>query len=175
MAAWRDTAPRWIGLAVGLVLAAGLVLSWRLPASGGPLPAQMRILATPAGELAVSPAGVFVRGDRLRPGRPGAAGTVTVTNITGEPLALGVRLTPSSPALDRALRVRLSADGRERAAGRLGSLRSWTEGVVVLGAGESTRLRARVDLTAGPAAVEAGGQIVETTMELRGRAPGGGT
>lgn len=174
MSASTATATKWIGLAAGILLAAGLVHTWQIPAEGGVIGADVRLAALPAGELQLRPTAVFLSGHGLVPGGRGARGSIRVTNITGTPVAVDARLTPSSPALDRALSVRLDTAARRLLAGPLGELRRWRRLDLRLDPGETAALQARVTIPRNPAAAEAGGQTVEVTTELRARRAGAG-
>jgi hypothetical protein len=135
-----DTWARRAGLAIGLLLALGAVLSWRVAAEGATVGAEARFLAVPPGELTVAPAGTFVSARQLRPG--GAVrGELRLRNITGAPVSVRLRALPSGRDLDRLLRVDL-------------------------GRGERRALPARVWLPAS-ADGAAAGAAVDVTVELR--------
>lgn len=167
------SATKWIGIAAGLMLAAVLVLSWRVPAEGRPLAADMRLVALPAGEIAVEPGGVFLSGQDLSAGGRRAHGAVALRNVTGHPLDVRLRLVPSSRGLDRAVRLRLRAEGQPIATGPLGTLRDWSARSLRLAPGGDTILRASAWIPAGAAARTGGGQTVEVTTELRASPVGG--
>jgi hypothetical protein len=158
-----DTWARWVGLAVGLVLALAAVLSWRIAAEGAAVGAEVRFVAAPPGELTAAPVGAFLAARRLRPGGV-ANGQLALRNITGAPVSVRMRGLPSVRALDRPLRVEVK-DGEEVIfRGRLGGLRSWTRGVV-LAKGARRALATRVWLPAGAGRAVAGA-IVDVTVEL---------
>jgi hypothetical protein len=147
---------RFIGLAVGLLLALGAVLSWRIPAGNGAVGAVVRFEAAPPGELTVAPAGTFLtlRGSSGR-------GTLALRNVAGKRVSVALRARPSSRALDRLLRVRIGGH-RPRS---LRQLRRWTR-AIVLQPGQGSHLRVRAWL---PARVGqwAAGALVDVTFELR--------
>jgi hypothetical protein len=156
-----DTWARRVGLALGLLVALGAVLSWRVAAEGAAVGAEARFLAVPPGELTVAPSGAFLSARRLRPGGAAARGELRLRNITGTPVSVRVRGLPSGRDLDRLLRVRIGTVFH----GRLRGLRSWTR-PFVLGRGERRALPARVWLPAS-ADGAAAGAAVDVTVELR--------
>jgi hypothetical protein len=161
VSASSDTWARRIGLALGLLLALGAVLSWRVAAEGPAAGVEARFLAVPPGELTVAPDGAFLAARGLRPGGPAARGELSLTNITGSPVAVRVRGLPSGRELDRLLRVRV--DGVF--AGRLGELRAWTRPFAI---GERERRVLDVQVWLPAAAVGAtAGAAVDVTVELR--------
>jgi hypothetical protein len=139
---------RLAGFAVGVALAAALLLASR-PASGGAAAgADLSVYANQTGELAVSPAGpaAFIDAPRLHAGQS-ASGSFRLTNQTG--IAQSIRLVPvpSSHRLDHALSLRFASDGRAIA----GNLR------LVLQPGGTARVDATISLSpdAGQAAAAA--------------------
>jgi hypothetical protein len=167
-------ATKWIGAAAGILLAVALVLSWKVPAEGRPLPAEVSLRADPSGELELRPASDFLSAERLEVGGRAASGRVLLHNITPVTLAVRVRLEPSSPALDRALLVRLESDGGRLAEARLGALRRWSTRSLRIRSGRSAVLRARVWLPAGPSSAPAGGQDVDIVADFWARPVGHG-
>jgi hypothetical protein len=147
---------RLIALALGLLLALGAVLSWRIPAGSGAVGAVVRFEAAPPGELTVAPAGTFLtlRGSSGR-------GTLTLRNVAGAGVAVALRARPSSRELDRLLRVRIGMHG----ARSLRQLRRWTP-AVVLRRRQVRRLRMRAWLPARVGQRAAGAQV-DVTFELR--------
>jgi hypothetical protein len=156
-----DTWARRAGVALGLMLALGAVLSWRVAAEGPALGAEARFLAVPPGELTVAPDGAFLTARRLRAGGAAASGRLRLTNITGSPVAVRMRALPSGRDLDRLLRVRVGGIF----AGRLGRLRAWTR-PFVMGKGGRRVLDVRVWLPAS-AVGAAAGAAVDVTVEFR--------
>src|SRR5215211_5983212 len=106
-----DTWARRTGLALGLLLALGAVLSWRVAAEGAAVGAEVRFVAVPPGELTVAPSGAFLSARGLRPAGEPARGDLRLRNITGTAVAMGLRALPAGRDLDRSLRVELSAGG----------------------------------------------------------------
>jgi hypothetical protein len=161
---------RVAGFAAGVVLAALALLSWRVPASGDELGLDLRLVATPPGELLVESSEPFLAGRGLVPGGDAAEGRLTVRNVAGRRLAFSVRGLPSARGLDGLLYLELRADDRRLASGPLGDLRAWTDRSFELEASESADLTARAWLPedAGPG-YEA--RILDVTVELRAEDP----
>lgn len=161
---------RVAAFAAGVVLAALALLSWRVPASGEELGLDVRLVATPPGELLVEQTGTFLSGRGLTAGGQVVKGRLTVRNVAGRRLAFQVRGLPSTRRLDRLLRVELRAGGRRLASGPLGDLRAWTERAFELDASETGALTARAWL---PEAAGRGyeGRILDVTVELRAGEP----
>jgi hypothetical protein len=166
MTARPNTLTRWIGLALGLCLAVALLATWRVPATGGTLGADVKLVATPPGELTLKPPGAFLAARGLMAGAH-AAGRLAVRNITGRRLAVRVRMLPSNPDLDDALVVRLGDAGEPLTAGRLGGRRRWSRGTIELAPGELRSLDASVSIARRARNWE--GRIVDVTVELLAR------
>lgn len=166
-----NTLAKLIGLAAGAAVAVVLVMTWRVPATSGTLGADVKLVATPPGELVLRPGGAFLQGRGLSAGGPAASGRLGLRNITGRRLAVRVRLLPSSPDLDRALRVELTGSGRDLVAGgRLHALRRWSRRTIEIEPGKSRTLEARTSVMRGARDYE--GRIVDVTLELRARPVG---
>lgn len=105
---------RLAGAALGIGLAAALLLASRPGAVGSPLPAGVRVGIVAAGELEVtpSPPRPVLVADTLRPGGPRAASGFQVRNQTGAGLAVDLKATADSTALDGLLRLRVRRAGR---------------------------------------------------------------
>lgn len=133
----RFAAP--VGLVIGLAVAALAVASWRLPAGGEPLGADVAVAVAPSGELAVSPNGRIVNAHGLKPSRPsdGEHGSVSVRNQTSRRLAVRVRGLPSSRQLDNSLFLDIRASGRSVFCGPLRGLRTWSRRSLLLRPGAS--------------------------------------
>jgi hypothetical protein len=156
---------RIAGTAAGLVLAAVLLLSWKVPASGSTLGAEAAFTAAPPGELTASPAGSFLRARELRPGADAQTGELDVRNISPRAMDVRVRLLPSGPDLDRGLHVRIEAGDRRLAAGLLGRLHGPSKAVRI-GPGRSRTLRFAVNVPSG-AGEHSEGRIGNVTVDLR--------
>jgi hypothetical protein len=151
---------RRAGLALGLVLALGAVLSWRIPSGTAALPAQARFTAVAPGELTVAPVGNFMLARGAR-----GDGVLVLRDIARGPVSVELRARPSTRDLDRLLWVEISDQGRVMFRGRLTRLRRWTP-VGVLRVRELRRLAVRAWLP--PAArAQAAGALVDVTVELR--------
>lgn len=166
-----DAIVKLVGLAVGLSTAAALLLLFsRVPANDTPVGAEATLVATPPGELLISGSHSLLRGLRLVEGGPAASGRLVLRNITERPLAVRLRLVPSKPDLDRALRVELEDAGSPVAIGRLGDLRGWSRAALRLEPGERRRLDGRASIPTGAAGYE--GRTVRVGVELRARSEG---
>lgn len=102
----------WAALALGLALAAALVLSWRISAETTVPSAHVEIVTAPSSEFAVTPDGRTTGQGALRPSAPegGFEREVTVRNATAGQLALSVRLPAEKSELDAALKARIAVD-----------------------------------------------------------------
>jgi hypothetical protein len=161
------TLVRAAGLLVGLGLAALAVLSWRVPAQGTPLGADLAFVAAPSGEFELSPIGRFLSARSLAPGGSAASGELRVRNQTGATLALRPGAVPSTRELDRLVMVDLSVRGRPLYRGRLGGLRGGGRNRFRLASGATTTLSARAWIP-GDAGPGWRGRIVDVQLELRG-------
>jgi hypothetical protein len=161
-----DRFTRAIGAAIGLGLVAALIVMAR-PAGGhgGVLPASLRFTAALDGAVLMEPAAPepLLASGPMRPGSH-ASGSMTIRNQTGETLAVGLRASPDSTALDGTAQVRLVSRGATLADGTLQALRQGTADAVRLQPGGGARVR----LTAWiPAEVETGyeGRNVAVALE----------
>jgi hypothetical protein len=161
-----DRFTRAIGAAIGFVLVAALIVAAR-PAGGhgGVLPATLRFTATLDGAVGVEPAAPkpLLASGPLRPGGH-ARGELTLSNQTGETLAVRLRAKPSSTALDGTARVRLVSRGVVLADGTLQALRQGTTEAVQLRPGAVAPVSVTVSI---PAEVETGyeGRNVAVALE----------
>jgi hypothetical protein len=161
-----DRFTRAIGAAIGLALVAALIVAAR-PAGGhgGVLPASLRFTATLDGAVAAEPAApkpLLVSGP-MRPGSH-AEGNFTLSNQTGETLAVRLRAKPNSTALDGTAQVRLRSGGVVLSEGTLQALRQGTAEGVKLPPGGTARVRVSAWI---PAEVETGyeGRSVSVALE----------
>jgi hypothetical protein len=161
-----DRFTRAIGAAIGLGLVAALIVAAR-PAGGhgGVLPAELRFTAGLDGAVAIEPAAPrpLLASGPMRPGSH-ASGTMTVSNQTGATLAVRLRATPSSTALDGTAMVRLASAGRTLAEGTLQALRQGTAEALRLQPGAAARVKVIAWI---PAEVETGyeGRHVAVALE----------
>jgi len=160
-----DRFTRAIGAAIGLGLVAALIVAAR-PAGGhgGVLPAELRFTAALDGAVMVEPAAPrpLLESGPMRPGSH-AGGALTVTNQTGEALAVRLRAKPSSTALDGTAQVRLVSGGRTLADGTLQALRQGTAEAIRLQPGGTARVRVIASI---PAEVETGYEGRRVTVAL---------
>jgi hypothetical protein len=161
-----DRFTRAIGAAIGLGLVAALIVAAR-PAGGhgGVLPASLRFTATLDGAVAAEPAAPkpLLASGPMRPGSH-ARGDFTLSNQTGETLAVRLRAKPSSTALDGTAQVRLQSRGVVLFEGTLQALRQGTEEALQLQPGGAAQVRVLAWI---PAEVETGyeGRKVAVALE----------
>lgn len=105
-----DSRWRVVGVAVGLCLAVAVLAAGRVTAGAEGMGADLRIKASPIGELSVSTGEPFLTALDLRPGAR-SAGRLLVGNQTNVDLAVTARAERSSPDLDDQVHVRIAADG----------------------------------------------------------------
>ena len=162
-----DSRMRVIGLIIGTALAAGVIGTSRMPAGAGALGADVSMVAAPSGEIAVGRSGVVLRGTSLTPATGVAKGSVQLLNQTASPLSVHLRGIPDTPALDRALWIRVTGPGGEELyRGPLEGFREWTAAIVTLepGGWRSIGLEVWVphDVAAGYA-----GRIAQVGLDFR--------
>lgn len=160
-----DRFTRAIGAAIGLALVAALIVAAR-PAGGhgGVLPASLRFSAALDGAVAAEPAApqpLLVSGP-MRPGSH-ARGDFTLSNQTGETLAVRLRAKPSSTALDGTAQVRLESRGVVLSEGTLQALRQGTTEAVRLAPGATAPVKVVAWI---PAEVETGYEGRDVTVAL---------
>jgi hypothetical protein len=155
---------RWhvVGVALGLCLAVALLFVSQVTAGAGGMGAEVRMKASPTGELSVSTGEPFLTAVDLRPGA-GAGGRLVVGNQTGIALAVTVRPDRSSSDLDDQVHVRVAADGIVTAEGPLGALSDgWRP--LVLPSGHRADLTFEVALL--PGADRYQGRAVDVELHL---------
>lgn len=162
---------KWIGLSLGLCLAAFAVVSWRIPASEATLGADVKLVSSPPGELELSEDGALASGRALLPGRGSASGDFEVRNLTGGKVSVQLRALPSNDDLDDLMRLELRSGGRVLADGTLGELRSWGSPSLEIDRAQDAKIEARLWL---PSDADRGyeGRITDVTLELRARPTG---
>lgn len=153
-----------VGIVVAVVLMAG-------PAGGhgGVLPASLRFTVDQDGAVAITPAApkALLEDAHLRPGRH-AEGELVLRNQTGARLAVALRATPSSTALDGITRVRIETGAETIFDSTLGALREGTDAPLRLGPGAAAEVRVEAWI---PAAEETGyeGRRVDVGLALTER------
>jgi hypothetical protein len=164
---------RTAGAILGVGIALALLLASRPAANGSPLPATARVGIAPTGELEVTPPSphpVLVA-DALRPGGKRAGAAFLLRNQTGRALALELRTSVDSSALDGLLRLRLS-DGRRTLADT--TLQGMRQRPVSLRLASGARARMRLEAWI-PREVLGGyeGRLVRISLVPGVRIPGG--
>jgi hypothetical protein len=130
-----------LGVGVGIVAGAALIVLGRVPGGSDVPTARVAFSADQSGELAVSPLEAVLVRDRLRPSTgEGPEGSVDVTNQTGAALLVTVRANPDSAELDDVLMVRIGVADRSLYTGSLGGLRDPGSDPFPLDAGATARL-----------------------------------
>jgi hypothetical protein len=157
-----DERLRWLAVIAGVAMVAAVVVTARVPRGTGIASADVVFIATPTGELGVSPVGAFLSGTGLVPSSE-SHGHLSVTNQTGKRLSVLVRALPESRDLDDVLRVEIAADGRRVFDGTLGDLRRGAD--VALEPGVTAPLDFRAWL---PDSVRDGyqGRVVSVSFDL---------
>ena len=162
-----DAIVRLAGLAAGLAVAAAFLVLARVPADDTPVGAEATLVARAPGELLISGSRSFLRGRDLVQGGAAASGRLTLRNITERAQEVRMRLVPSNPELDKALRVEVEDAGSPLAVGALGELRRWSRFALRLRPGERRRLDGRASIASGAPDYE--GRAVKVTVELQAR------
>jgi hypothetical protein len=143
---------RAMGFALGLGVAATIVLVSTPSTSAAGLTATVRFMVPMTGELAVTPVAphTVLLAEALRPASRPAGGRFRVQNQTGRTIRLGFRAHRSSTSLDALVHVRLSAAGRPLAETTLQGLARTTEALwLPSGAARWIDLRAWMPANAG--------------------------
>jgi hypothetical protein len=163
----KTTLTQWArraGLAAGLIASVVALAGWRTPHGGGSLGLELAMTYQPSAQLELSPPGRVLSGSSMQPGES-VAGELRARNLTGVTLPVHVRALPSIADLDRALLVRVEADGRSLYDGPLGGLRTATRRAVRLRSGATTTVRVTAELPIGAAGWQ--GRILKVALELR--------
>jgi hypothetical protein len=170
MASRRTAKERWaarLGFAIGLLTAGAILVSSAVSADVDAGGADVLFLGAPTGELAVEPAGPFLRVTGLQPGEH-ASGALAVTNQTGKRLRMRLRALPDDRAFERLLRVRVEGGPGTLFEGSLGALRARGSTPFAIGSGRARKLRVGIWL---PERLRRGYQGVALTVpfELEAR------
>lgn len=136
---------RGIGLLTGLSIATVAVLAWRIPAGNGTLGTDLIVAAVPTGEIEVSSPGPFISATAMHPApeADAPAGSVKVRNITGQSLAIRVKVSANIPDLNSLLWMEIEASGRPLFRGPVEELARGTTNTFVLASGQRTTLDVR--------------------------------
>ena len=155
-------ARRWArpaGFALGVVVAALALTTWRVPGGAGALGVEVSVAARTHGALGVSPPDPFVVAGPLRPGDV-ASGTFMARNDTASARSVRASLSTSPPGVE-ALFVRVSAGPEVLLEGPLGAPRPGAH-AFALGAGESRPVEVQVWLAATAGDALAGRAVAVT-------------
>jgi hypothetical protein len=118
---------RLTGFLLGGLLAAGLILAGRLPATHAEVGARLTIDTAPTSALGFSPAGRELLTARdLRPGGKGVRGAVTLTAYAPGTLSVRLRVASGDRNLDDLVRLDVTAGDGRLFRGTLAQLRRWT-------------------------------------------------
>ena len=157
---------RWVrrtGFVLGLAGAMAMLLAAHVPAAPRALGLDLTIAPAPTGKtLTLRPADQLLAVSGLEPGRVASAHTL-VMNPTPRTRRVAMRIMPSSGALDHALMVEATLDGRRLYRGPLGGLRRPTP-PFELQSGDGLELRLRVWLP--PEATGWRGHIEDLTLDF---------
>ena len=156
---------RIAGLAAGLVLAASLLLSWRVAPSDGRLGADVRLVSLVPGELTTAPKGFFLSARSMQPGAAPKIGRLRVRNIAPGTAAVSVKALPSDRTLARVVQMQLSSGGRVMARGSIERLRR-PSAPMRIPLGKVRTLEAKVWI---PRSVKRGyeARLADVTLDLR--------
>ena len=155
---WRRT-----GFVLGLAGALAMVLAAHVPAAPRGLGLDLTIAPAPTGRmLTLRPADQLLTVAGMQPGRVASAHTL-VMNPTSATRRVTMRMLPSSHALDRALMVEATLDGRRLYRGWLEGLRAPTRPFDIE-SGDGPELRLRVWLP--PDATGWRGHIEDLTLDF---------
>jgi len=160
-----------MGLVLGLI-AAGLLFATGnvLPVPSHP-PAMYDVQAIPTGELGFARQRPLIGVRNLRPGTTsaGSYGATELSNLTGKPMRVQMRLVTAGHDLDRIVRAKLMLGSQTMAMGTLVQLRSWTRSDPVLPVGGHKPLRMMVWMPEGDD-VRFEGLAANSRLELRAHA-----
>lgn len=156
---------RIAGLAAGIILAASLLLAWRVPASNGRLGADMKLVALVPGELTATPKDFFLSARGMKPGDAPKTGVLRVRNITTGSVDVRVKALPSHRRLAEVAQMELRSGGRVLAKGSVAHLRRASRPFRIP-LGKVARLEARVWI---PRSARHGyeARFADVTMDLR--------
>ncbi len=138
-------AARAAGLVAGVAAFAVLAHSWTVTTAAAGFGTDLVVSAAAPGELEVTPSGELLQAVAMRPGSL-AGGVVRVRNITGGPVAVRLRVAPSTPELDDVVDLAVTSGGRRLAVGSAGELRGWSERRLLIGVRDSASLELRAQL-----------------------------
>jgi hypothetical protein len=159
-----------IGLGLGLTVVVFAVAGWRVPGGSGQPGADLFFSTNPTGELAVSPAGPFLRATGLFPGGE-AHGAIQLRNQTGTWLDVRVRALPDRLDLGGVLFVQVRSGPVTLFQGRLRDLGFGSPRPLALAPGARAQLRFRAWL---PASLKVGyqGRFASVPFELQAEPAG---
>jgi hypothetical protein len=164
--------PRLIAIVAGSCLCLAALFAWHLPSDARTLGADVRLVATPPGELLVKPDGAVLSARNMAPDGEPARGAFTIRNLVGKPLLVRARGLPSSRLLDDDIQVNLQSGDTTLFDGSLGRFRDFAAGPGLRLPAKST---ATIDATATLArgSDHYRGQILDITLEFQAKPIGG--
>ena len=156
------------GLATGLVLAASLAFSLRIPHADGRLGADVRLVATPPAGLTTSASGAFLTGRNLTSGGEAATGELPLTNDARTETVVSFRALAPHDRLSRLMRIELSVAGHRVVGGSLAKLRRWN-GALRIPRGSTRTVEASAWI---PGSARAGyeGHMADVNLQIRAKA-----
>jgi hypothetical protein len=148
-----DSRVRVIGFLLGIGVAVSIIAAERIPAGAGVLGADVHVVVSPTGELAVKHSGMVLEGTGLTPASDHVTGSVQMLDQTGSALDVHLRGIPDSAGLDHTLWISVTGPNDEQIyRGALGGFRDWsTVGVTLQPGGWNTfRFEVWIPGDAGP-------------------------
>jgi hypothetical protein len=135
-----DSRVRVIGFLLGIGVAVSIIAAERIPAGAGVLGADVHVVVSPTGELAVKHSGMVLEGTGLTPASDHVTGSVQMLDQTGSALDVRLRGIPDSAGLDHTLWISVTGPNDEQIyRGALGGFRDWsTVGVTLQPGGWNT-------------------------------------
>jgi hypothetical protein len=158
---------RVMGFALGLAVAATVVITSMIPAGAGVLGADVSVVAAPTGELALKRSGIVLRATGLTPSSDTATGELQLLNQTGGVQRVRLRGLADGPSLDQVLWISVTGpDGEQLYRGPLAGFEDWTATSVTLepGVWRTFGLEAWLPPDAGPGYA---GRMVQVDLAFR--------
>lgn len=160
-------AGKLVAATVGAGLCLVVLAGWGLPTAGTPPGLDLRLIAVPPGELALSRIGVLASTHAMQAGGDPVGGALEIENISGRPLRVAPVVLPSRAELAGKVRLRLSGRGRSATGSALTLQRPDPDVEIGLPPGGSARVEVVAWIAPGVGGYRGG--ILDLTLELRAR------